>query len=298
MGKIQKSILKKAYKKRDNKIWASLYRHYVSNPNVVINDVINGQKCIVPYVYSGTYFSDKFKQYDKQLGRICVFLKNKMHKKLNILDVGANIGDTVLNIGDKDNRYLLVEGEKTYSRFIKRNLREYEYVLVDEFCGEYEEESKEKRIILDHGTASIVKGGDTSINVTTIDAIVCKNKFEVDVLKTDTDGFDFKVLRGAESTIKQYKPVIFFEWSAKELIEGGEDPLSIFNMLMNNGYGELILFDNYGNLFQRVKTNEYQRLKDAIDYSMNQVLYYYDVCAIHENSVIKIDELWEFLASY
>lgn len=46
----------------------------------------------------------------------------------------------------------------------------------------------------------------------TLDSIVTIYHFEPNLIKIDTDGFDFKVLRGAQRTLKEYAPVIFFEW--------------------------------------------------------------------------------------
>ena len=65
--------------------------------------------------------------------------------------------------------------------------------------------------------------------------MVKQANFSPNFIKIDTDGFDFKVLRGANNTLKTYKPVIFFEWDKIHLQAQNEDFLSIFPTTPTNG---------------------------------------------------------------
>ncbi len=250
----------------------------------------------MPFSYSGFFFQKKFPMYDKQLGRIAQFVKSKENRALNIVDVGANIGDTVLNIGDADNRYLLIEGEESFSSYISYNLKGFNYILKHTFCTDSNAESGGKAVAKANGTAKIVNGETGNLlQFDTIDNIVKEVKFKPDILKIDTDGFDFKVLRGSKSTINEYKPVVFFEWTLNSLISAGENPISIFSYLQENGYEKLILFDNFGEIICKVSSKDTDLLDGLIRYTSKKHICYYDICAIHKQSVVSVDELFEYL---
>lgn len=269
----------------------------VKDRDVFVSTSINGFECICPYNCLMPLFVNEHPLYDKQLGRICQFLKEKYNKdSLNFLDVGANIGDTVLNIGDNKNKYLLVEGVENYYSLIDKNLKDFDYFLERTFVGEKSESTFSKKLDLDHGTGKIIFGSTSvPLSVSTIDTIVEKHSFTPDVLKIDTDGYDFAVLRGGVGVLAKNKPLVFFEWSLDELIENGEDPTSIFDLLNKNGYEELILFDNYGNLFSICQTSNIDYLKNVIEYTRNKIIFYYDVCAINRNACFCAQELWDYL---
>ena len=60
------------------------------------------------------------------------------------------------------------------------------------------------------GTASIYKTKDKSdMCFLTLDEVAAAYQFEPDIVKVDTDGFDFKVLRGAGQILKKYAQLFF-----------------------------------------------------------------------------------------
>jgi hypothetical protein len=52
--------------------------------------------------------------------------------------------------------------------------------------------------------------GEQEVTVTTLDTLLATEP-RLDFLKIDTDGFDFKVLRGAAVLLASQKPLLFFE---------------------------------------------------------------------------------------
>jgi FkbM family methyltransferase len=55
-------------------------------------------------------------------------------------------------------------------------------------------------------------GRQETITLTTVDAFVAsKGLKRVDVIKIDTEGADFEVLRGAEATLRRFRPVVLME---------------------------------------------------------------------------------------
>ena len=54
--------------------------------------------------------------------------------------------------------------------------------------------------------------GDTVVKLITLDSFIQKNNItSVDVIKIDTEGADFEVIKGATETIRKFKPVILLE---------------------------------------------------------------------------------------
>lgn len=294
-------LLNYIFRKRNDKggIWNRIFLFFEKRfGDSTVIGTINGYKAKMPFSYMGIFYQKSFPLYDKQLGKICAYAKKKLNRDLKIIDVGANIGDTVLCIGDKDNEYLLVEGEESYSSYIDENLHEFNYILCEKFCADTYSNDCGKICIKKNGTAHLANSNaGNNIKFDTIDNMVFDNHFEPDIFKIDTDGYDFKVLRGGSKIIQVYKPILFFEWDLNMLLSAGEDPMSIFCMLKENGYNDLILFDNFGNLLCSIDINNEKLLRQLLDYTSNKHIYYYDVCAIHNQSTIKVNDIYKYLES-
>ena len=129
-------------------------------------------------------------------------------------------------------------------------------------------------------------------NLNTLDNIISSQNFNPNFIKIDTDGFDFKILRSAKHTLKTHHPAIFFEWDKFFLEEQGENPISVFEMLQDLGYEELIIFDNFGNLLCKIHSNDKQNLALLLDYTKqsNKNIYYYDILAFCKHSNISANE--------
>ena len=78
-------------------------------------------------------------------------------------------------------------------------------------------------------TARVTSGGD--ISAIPIDELKLQN---VGFIKLDVEGFEFKALRGATSTIKELKPVVFMEVKPKE--EESATPYAAHEYLLSLGY--------------------------------------------------------------
>jgi hypothetical protein len=64
----------------------------------------------------------------------------------------------------------------------------------------------------------------------------------LDVFKIDVEGEEYRVLFGAEQSIRKHRPVILFECSASHLQARGSSPSQVWNLLRSWGY-EVYGFD-------------------------------------------------------
>jgi FkbM family methyltransferase len=119
--------------------------------------------------------------------------------------VGANIGDTVAMIESEISDYskiLCVEGSESFYNLLQKNFGLDPSVKIEHvFLSEPDDGSNNLRISLisQNGTAALVatdypEDGSVTVPFFTLDDIVEKHRnvfLKVDLIKVDTDGFDY-----------------------------------------------------------------------------------------------------------
>lgn len=283
--------------RRANRLYQNLLKRGAGDR--IIMSHTNGQRFFCNFAHQLPFYQKEFPLYDRQLSKLCHYLHKELKRTINIVDVGANVGDTVLNIGLKDAFYLCVEGNESFAKLIQHNLNHnYNYKLETCYLTDNPNE-KDYQPETTNGTNRLLRCTHTSdgkgILSQTLDQLIdakYKNIF-FDLIKVDTDGFDFKVIRGAKQCLHKWRPLIFFEWDKAYCAEQREDPLSIFPILNELGYHECILFDNFGNLFDKVDINNKALLKSYINNTIGDGLpFYYDVLAIPDKEDYNAKEIF------
>ena len=257
---------------------------------------VNHQWFLCPFSHQLTSYQRDYPLYDRQLARLCCWLHGKLRRKINIIDIGSNVGDTVVNIGLKVAFYRCVEGDENFSKYIHSNLNHrYHYSLERCFLTDNPHEGSYS-FTASNGTGRLTTSGENLVTgLSSLDELLRKNHegMVFDLIKVDTDGFDFKVIRGAQQCLKEQQPLLFFEWDKASCKEQGEEPLSIFPFLEELGYQECILFDNFGHLMEKLDMGNKVLLQSYLDNSIGEGLpYYYDVLAVPGKGVFSADELF------
>jgi hypothetical protein len=147
------------------------------------------------------------------------------------------------------------------------------------------------------GTAFLEKSNGVGIKVKKISTILDKHpSFKNSKLfKTDTDGFDNKILKGAKEYLNEIKPVIFFEYDPFFLSKQNEIGFDIFGYLMNLGYSDLMLFDNTGRYMFTISTEQEKELVELHNYFNQNGEKYMDICAVHANDKDIIQKIIKLL---
>jgi hypothetical protein len=75
------------------------------------------------------------------------------------------------------------------------------------------------------------------VAVTTLDAVVAALSIDrVDFIKADIEGWELALLRGAEKTLRRFRPAMLIELSQEHLARAGDRIEAAFAFLVTRGY--------------------------------------------------------------
>lgn len=214
-----------------------------------------------------------------------------------MVDVGANIGDTAIPAALRAPRgtFLCIEGSPGYFQYLSRNVDRAQmsgrFLLREMICGEAGDRDEELTIESNFGsgvvkrlTAGEGKGGPP---LATLDHILEETGLmdRVSLIKIDTDGFDYRVLRGGRKCLETRHPVLFFELAPTVLRDQEEDPLGIFPLLHEIGYSHFLLYTNFGEFFGHGRFDDpagMDLLRQSVTYALRHRRFFYDVVVLSE----------------
>lgn len=170
-------------------------------------------------------------------------------QSIHIFDIGANIGQTSLNIFQKQKNkglnpviHAFEPYPRTYEK-LKTNISLNKDAAVKAYNLGIGEE-KGTLYMMQHSPSNSGgfrmtedKQNSVKVAVTTFDAFVSEQRIPaVDFIKIDVEGFEVQVLKGALQTIRQFKPVIVFEYSLENIRAQGGDIREILKELKSMNY--------------------------------------------------------------
>ena len=224
-----------------------------------IRDSIGGFNIWLPSSHTLPGYQSLYKNYDKKLKSIITYTE-KVNGNGAILDIGANVGDTAAYLRTfSSSDIYCVEGDAFFLTYLYMNARIVPNIqIIDSFV---------RGLNLDLGYEVQRTGGTASLKLSdeakpalkmiSLSEIVSKAKIEderINLIKLDTDGFDFEILLGNNDVIEKYKPSIYFEYDIGFKEKGYTDSIEVILFLEKLGYS-FIVYDNYGNLLDFVYDN-------------------------------------------
>lgn len=174
---------------------------------------INYELDISQYIEHLIYYKLEAESKQKLYGLV----KNKS----NILDVGVNIGETVLSFsrinpggqiyGFEPVPFLFEKAIRNISLNQKSNINLFNLALSDQ-NGQLSFDMAKN---LNSGSISMNKDltkGSMIVNAVTLDNFVQEHNItDIDLIKIDVEGFELNVLKGAQNVLRTAKPVLFVE---------------------------------------------------------------------------------------
>jgi FkbM family methyltransferase len=220
------------------------------------------------------FYQSMYGTYDKFLPHLVRYLD----PPATVIDVGANCGDTLAGMYDANDRlnYICVEPDEFFFRYLSENAVRMRNSNPDASIRVYQAlvgKSVSQAALQGHGgTKHAVQVNELatgkSIASVTLDSLVLPIQTgEVQLLKSDVDGYDFDVLDSAEQLIAKHIPVLFFECHFGNLNQKTGYQATI-EALKRRGYREWTIFDNFGDVVLR--TREIETLFQLFDYIERQ----------------------------
>lgn len=259
---------------------------------------INGFYISIDYTHKLPDYQSKHPNYDKFLPHLVKYLA----KDLLVIDIGANIGDTLTGmVGSNDKlKYLCIEAAEEFFNDLKINTErlksqnvDLQIRIVKQFVGK---DVDNVNLVGTGGTKhALIDNG--KIKSKTLSRLLSDLNFEpseLGLLKTDVDGFDWDVIRSSYELLTNL-PYIYFECQYddhKQLKNFKE----MFAELQAIGYSNFAFFDNYGNYICTI--NDLDRIHELLSYIERQNFYrasrtihYYDVLAYSSNKMNEVKQI-------
>jgi FkbM family methyltransferase len=237
----------------------------------------------------------RYPGYASNLARIARHL-TAYYPDLCVIDVGANVGDTVAFIkAAVDVPIICFEGDATFYDYLVKNTGQFTNVVTYNcFLGDTEQTVAVERVAKS-GTLCITSDGDSAIQLVTLDRVVKSARVngKLKLLKIDTDGYDAKIIRGGFQYVSESKPVIFFEYDRPTQENAREHGLEILKELKGYGYRLILFFDNVGRYICSSSLDNLGLLTEMHSYISRRrgLITYYDVCLFHEDDTVAGREL-------
>lgn len=281
----------------------------VSNQNSTeSNNQINPSdniRIIFPPNHNFPLYYNNNKMYD----RFLPFLIKSFNEKDTVIDIGANVGDTLAGfvMSNPKPKFICIEPEDDFYSYLTTNVNTIKSAfkninirLEKKLVGKFVDNVK---LIGEHGTSHSEKVIDhDGIKSSKLDDIVDLTQDKIRLLKVDIDGYDYDAINSAERIINSIHPILFFECETKIdfQLDGYKKTIkNLFNMDYKNFYA----FDNFGNYLCKI-TDVFQ-LNEMLDYvwrenqqKSTRTFYYFDFAAcVNEDCDVVEQSIKEFLGS-
>ena len=250
-------------------------------------------------VLPGDHALDRYQQtwrrYDTALGYIAKLVFTKYPDSAAI-DVGANVGDSVALIRSyAEVPVLCIEGSPAFVSYLRGNTSRLANIdILECFVGTEGAAVDVGQLASARGTTSVVgatrtdpaAGADAPMR--SLETILRDHPryASAKLLKIDTDGFDFAILRTSSEMLARTMPVVHFEYDVCFRPDGEAESIAAITTLVKAGYVHFVVYDNFGNFMSSFSSGVADRFGDFNTCLLSNrvksgtpAIYYLDVCA-------------------
>src|SRR3989344_4719744 len=215
------------------------------------NYLVGGYNIRLPEGHALPDYQTRYKRYDFTLGELARIVSEK-YPGFPRIDIGANIGDSwALMNKHVVTETLLIEGDPAYTNLLKFN--------VDRL-----------------GHPAQIRN-------------LCPNFKLSRLIKLDTDGYDFGIIKTNASLFSQMQAVVYYECAPFEQENGLKDSIESFQELIKF-FKYFVIYDNFGhfmcslegdNLFEKYLELMVFLVSNRVD---GAAVYYLDIAAFTPNN--------------
>lgn len=224
----------------------------------------------IPPNYALPNYQKHIKLYDRFLP---VLAKHLSSHKL-IIDVGANIGDTAIAILQQcENPIICIEPSEVFFPYLEENIKNLtptdlkRMKTINKFVGTGLLSGELNHSFWGTATVNVVEDHNEITHIG-LDILIADSS-DVILLKVDTDGFDFDVIKSAKKILADSEPILFWENQMSEDFQcnGFKE---LYALLTKQGYKYIYIFDNFGNLITEEADFKTLENINAYIYSMDK----------------------------
>ena len=225
---------------------------------------LGGCRLRLPLSHELPFYKRTFPEYALNLGRVSFCVRQK-YPDLMMIDVGANVGDSVAIVRMfSDHAILCVEGEPHFFQLLAENTRSLPGIELEQtFLGAKGDHVR--RICTERGNAQVCLGSAPGqADICTLSEVVARHpRFAgAKLIKLDAEGFDCKIIAAEPALLLRSKPVLFFEYYPDSCQMAGHEAFPVFSLLFELGYSSLLIYQNVGRYLMTISLDEVRQLKD------------------------------------
>ncbi|MBL4624880.1 MAG: FkbM family methyltransferase [Flavobacteriales bacterium] len=263
---------------------------YHNKSNKIVTTIIGGVELLINKGSMLPAFLKHSPHYESTLPRLTKFISEN-NSDFDIIDAGAYIGDTAALIRQQvENKIYSIEGDIFFYELLKKNAVNIPNMIpVKAYLGSgASEQLKNHMNQLADSTNPYKKSenDNQTIESITLDSLV-ENKTisnNIGLLKIDTDGYDFEVIRGANKLLKEVSPILYIEFDRKLLENQNFNGLEEL-IKLKTSYGPVMVYDNFGHLLLSTDMDDTKILGQLYNYMSNEKspIYYFDLIIFPKN---------------
>ena len=170
-----------------------------------------------------------------------------VRKNMVVMDIGTNIGETLLNFARLCGSGGMVYGFEPVDENYKKcnfniSLNRFENIRVFNLALSDKQEQLYFGLAENRNSGGIFMNRERqqegfSIKAIPLDDFVTAHQIKkIHLVKIDVEGFEYHILKGAENTIKKMKPVLFVEVDDANLKRQGSSAFLLEELIRSYGY--------------------------------------------------------------
>lgn len=248
---------------------------------------VQGVKMVLPWSHRLPDYAGNDGPYGQNLVELAALL-GTTSAPLTVIDVGANVGDSTLQIlNATDAQVLCIEADPYYLEYLHLNVDDDPRVAVVEALLTPDPGTEATTAVRTGGTTRFAEGeaGDA---LPTITPEALRERFpsfaDLRLIKSDTDGYDVELVPAITEAWGGARPVLFFEYDHRLSRLAGNDPLAVWPRLAKLGYNEVAVWGNGGDPLGRTTVHDIgDRTAPLEEKAGLRAETYWDVAVVHED---------------
>jgi len=259
-------------------------------PNRKVVRDVQGVRMVLPWSHRLPDYAAANANYGQNLVELARLLAET--GPLTVMDIGANVGDSALQIlHQAEGRVLCVEGDTAYLEFLHLNVDKDDRIAVVEALLAVDDSGGRTKAVRTGGTTRFETGDDDDA-MPSVSPAALRAEFpdfaDLRLVKSDTDGYDVLLVPAVAEEWADAPPVLFFEYDPYLTRLAGLDPLDVWPRLADLGYTDIAVWDHGGTPVGRMTPatiGAEAAVLDDIPGERPAARSYWDVAVVHGNDV-------------